>query len=197
MITSLRGILIEIGPDHLVVETGGIGYLIYAPRPVLSSLGEIGGTVFMQTLLVVREDALTLYGFTTTEQRSIFATLLGVTGIGPKGALNLLSFIAPAELRLAVAHDDLNRLARIPGIGKKTAARLALELKNKLDLKGLPSTATSSPAALTVNQELFDLLVNLGYSANEANEAVAALPLDAPPDLEERLRLTLRFFGGA
>lgn len=199
MIASVRGIIRFIGADHAVIETGGIGYLVYAPRPVLERLGAVGDEAHLHTLMIVREDSLSLYGFTTPEQRVLFETLLGVTGIGPRVALNVLSAITPDELRLVVAQKDATRLARVPGIGKKTAERLILELQGKLDLKGLPTItpAEAPPAIYSINNELADLLVSLGYSSAEASAAIAALPADAPTDLEERLRLALRYFGGA
>lgn len=198
MIASLRGILRSIGSDHMVVETGGVGFLVYAPRPVLESLGTLDDEVYLHTLMIVREDALLLYGFATLEQRALFETMLSVTGIGPRVALSILSSTTPDDLRMAVAQKDTARLARIPGIGKKTAERLALELKSKLDLKGLPAALPAAPAAVVaVNSELADLLVSLGYSSAEASAAIAALPPEAPSDLEERLRLALRYFGGA
>ncbi len=198
MIASLRGILQHIGSDHIVIETGGVGLQVYAPRPVLANLGAIGDIVFVYTLLIVREDALTLYGFADLEQRTTFETLLSVSGVGPRVAINLLSAITLDELQLAVAHGDSARLARTPGIGKKTAERLILELKDKLKLSGVVGIpADMPPAALALNNELAELLVNLGYSSAEAGAAIAALPSDAPVNLEDRLRLALRYFGGA
>ncbi|MCU0492075.1 MAG: Holliday junction branch migration protein RuvA [Chloroflexaceae bacterium] len=198
MIASLRGILRVIGLDHLVVETGGVGFLVLTPRSVLANLGPVGEEVFLHTVLLVREDALTLCGFATPEQRSTFETLLSVSGVGPKVALGLLSAATPDELRLAVAQGDTARLARVPGIGKKMSERLVLELKGKLDIKGLPTApAGTPPAAVAANNELSDLLVSLGYSNAEVSAAIAALPADAPTALEERLRLALRHFGSA
>lgn len=199
MIASLRGTLIHIGLDHLVLEAGGVGYLVYAPRPVLGSVGAVGDALFLYTMMIVREDSMTLYGFASVEQRALFESLLSVSGVGPKVALSLLSAGTPDEMRFAIAQGDTTRLSRVPGIGKKTAERLVLELKGKIDLKGLPvpvpgQAATGPGAAL--NGELAELLTSLGYSAAEAAAAIAALPADAPPDLEERLRLALRFFGG-
>jgi holliday junction DNA helicase RuvA len=198
MIASLHGTLALVGLDHLVLDVHGVGYLVYAPRPVLGSLGPIESTVFLHTVLIVREDSLTLYGFANLEQRSLFESLLNVTGIGPKVALNLLSSGSPDELRMAIAGGDVTRLSRVPGIGKKTAERLVLELKGKIDLKGAPlvGAAAATPAVAAVNAELIALLVSLGYSAAEANAAVLALPADAPESLEDRLRLALRYFGG-
>lgn len=197
MIASIRGTLLSIGVDHLVVETGGVGFLIYAPRSVLGGIGEVGSVVQLYTHLHIREDLLALYGFATVEQRALFETLLGVSGIGPKVALSLLSSAAPDELRMAIGGGDIARLSRVPGIGKKTAERLVLELRGKLDIKGLPSLAGTSPALAAANNELAELLVSLGFSAAEASAAIASLPHDAPPEVEERLRLALRYLGGA
>ena len=195
MIASIRGILLFVGVDHAVVETGGIGFLVYAPRTVLGNLGEVGGEVRLYTHLHIREDVLALYGFATSDQRHLFETLLGVSGIGPKVALSLLSSAAPDHLRTAIAGGDTAWLARVPGIGKKTAERLVLELRGKVDIKGLPAPSAATPALVAVNAELAEMLISLGFSATEANAAIAALPADAPIDLEERVRLALRFFG--
>ncbi len=198
MIASLRGTLIHIGLDHLVVETGGVGWLVYAPRTVLGAVGAVGEPIFLYTMMIVREDAMTLYGFAAQEQRSMFESFLTVSGVGPKVALSLLSAGQPDEIRAAIAQGDTARLARVPGIGKKTADRLVLELKGKLDLKGLPLPAPgTTPAAAAANSELAELLISLGYSVAEVASAIAALPADAPSELEERLRLTLRYFGSA
>ncbi|RRR65360.1 MAG: Holliday junction branch migration protein RuvA [Candidatus Viridilinea halotolerans] len=198
MIALLRGILAHIGADHLVVETSGVGFLVYAPRPVLASAGAVGEAILLYTILIVREDALTLYGFANTEQRTLFERLITVSGVGPRVALGLLSAGTPAEVGGAIAHGDTTFLARAPGVGKKTAERLVLELKGKLGLVNLPpppSGATTATVAL--NHELGELLTNLGYSSVEASAAINAMPADAPEDLEERLRLALRYFGSA
>jgi Holliday junction DNA helicase RuvA len=197
MIATLRGTLIAVSGDHLIVETGGVGFLVYAPRPVLASLGAEGEEVRLHTHLLVREDALTLFGFSTRQQLALFETLLSVSGVGPRVALNLLGGLQPDELRAAVAGNDIARLSKVPGIGKKTAERLVLELRGKLDLKGLPAAAaTTTLQATGVNTELAELLMSLGYSAAEATAAVGSLPADAPPALDDRLRLALRYFGG-
>lgn len=197
MIASVRGILLFVGVDNCVVETGGVGLQVFAPKPVLANLGEVGGEVRLYTHLHIREDLLALYGFATTDQRYLFETLLGVSGIGPKVALSLLSASSPDELRIAIAGGDTARLARVPGIGKKTAERLVLELKTKVNVKGGPLPAGASPAITNVNAELAEMLVGLGFSTAEASSAINALPADAPPDLEERLRIALRYFGSA
>lgn len=195
MIASVRGTLLFLAVDHCVVETGGVGLMVYAPRPVLGNLGEIGGEVRLYTHLHIREDLLALFGFATTDQRYLFETLLSVSGIGPKVALSLLSSASPDELRIAIAGGDTARLARVPGIGKKTAERLVLELKTKVGVKGGTLPTDGSPAVLSVNAELAEMLVSLGFSSGEAANAISALPTDAPAELEERLRLALRHFG--
>lgn len=197
MIASIRGTLLFVGVDHAVLETGGVGFQIFAPRNVLGSLGEIGAEVRLYTHLHIREDLLALYGFASTDQRHLFETLLAVSGIGPKVALSLLSSSPADELRVTIAGGDTARLARVPGIGKKTAERLVLELRGKLDVKGGLPIPGATPAVLAANAELAEMLVSLGFSAAEANAAIAALPADAPPAIEDRLRLALRYFGGA
>ncbi|GIV98323.1 MAG: Holliday junction ATP-dependent DNA helicase RuvA [Herpetosiphonaceae bacterium] len=197
MIALLRGRLSAYGPDYVIIETGGVGFLVYAPRRVVDGLGPAGSEVLLHTYLHVREDALVLYGFATPDQKALFELLLSVTGVGPRVALNLLSAVAPEELRGAIVREDVALLARVPGIGKKTAARLVLELKAKLAAAGVvPAGQPLSPGTLALNTELVDVLTGLGYSVAEAQSAVAALPPDAPADLEERLRLALQYFGG-
>ncbi len=197
MIATLRGIVAAAGVDWIIVETGGVGFHVWVPRPVREALGIPGAEVRLWTYLHVREDALVLYGFEAAEQRQFFETLLSVTGVGPRMALGLLSAAPLEQIVLALANENTAVLAQVPGIGKKTAARLVLELKGKLDLSGLPvAISEASPAAVSVNGELQQVLVSLGYTPLEAQSAIGALPADAPPELEERLRLALRYFGG-
>jgi len=195
MIASIRGKLIFVGVDHAVLETGGVGFLVYAPRNVLGAIGELGDEVLLYTHLHIREDLLALYGFASSDQRHLFETLLGVSGIGPKVALSLLSSAPVDELRARIAGGDIAALSRVPGIGKKTAERLVLELRGKLEIKGLPAPSGATPALMALNGELAEMLISLGFSAAEASAALAALPADTPADLEERLRLALRYFG--
>lgn len=195
MIASLRGNLLAVGPDSAVIETGGIGFQVFVPRPVARRL-QVGAEVLLHTYLHVREDALVLYGFESPEQRAFFETLLGVSGVGPRMALSLLSAAPLDQLQLAIARENTALLAQVPGIGKKTAARIVLELKGKLDLSVAPAVTSGASATVALNSELQEILISLGYSAAEAQAAVAAVPADAPADLEERLRLALRYFGG-
>lgn len=137
MIASVRGTLIAIAADHAVIETGGVGWLIYAPRQVLAALGAIGTEARLFTHLLVREDSLTLYGFDSVEQRQLFETLLGVTGVGPQAALNLLSSGTTDEIRLAIAAGDVARLARTPRIGKKTGGTAGARVEGQTRYQGV------------------------------------------------------------
>lgn len=194
MIASIRGTLLSIGTDHVVVEIGGLGLQVFVPQTVLSEMNAIGSEVRLHTYTHIREDALALYGFSFPEQRKLFEMVLSVAGIGPKVALSILS--APIhEIQSAIVGSDTTRLSRIPGIGKKTAERLVLELKNKIDVTGLPTPSAVPPELMTTNNELVEMLISLGFSATEASAAIQSLPADAPPNLEERLRLALRYFG--
>ncbi len=197
MIAALRGTLLAVGVDYAVIEAGGVGYQVWAPRGVLQSLPEVGDEARLHTYLLVREDALLLYGFATQAERSFFELLLTVTGVGPRVALSLMSSVPLDQLQVAIASENATLLAQVPGIGKKTAARLILELKSKMNLDALPALASATGATAHANTEVQEILQSLGYSAAEAQAAVASLPADAPMELEERLRLALRYFGGA
>ncbi len=197
MIAALRGTLLAVGSDHAVIEAAGVGYQVWAPRGVLQSLPPVGDEARLHTYLLVREDALLLYGFASLAERSFFELLLTVSGVGPRVALSLMSAMPLDQLQIAIASENAAVLGQVPGIGKKTAARLILELKAKINLGAVaPALAAASPTAALANVEVQEVLQSLGYSAAEAQAAVASLPQDAPPELEERLRLALRFFGG-
>jgi Holliday junction DNA helicase RuvA len=190
MIASLEGVLREILGDGAVVDVGGVGYRVYMPIPVVAALPPSGTRVRVCTHLHVREDAMTLYGFETGEQRDLFVILLGVNGIGPKGALAALSTWTPDALRKAVASEDLDALTSIPGVGKKTAARIVLELREKL---GLPEAdgVPWDPARRAVIAEVKGALTNLGYSANEIRTALSEIG-DDEGAVEELLRKALK-----
>lgn len=195
MIASLRGEIRLRGPDFLVIDVGGVGFRVQVPPSALEELGDVGDTVRLYTHLHVRDDALALYGFPTPEQLELFEALLGVSGVGPRLALSILSSTSADALRLAIQQEDVELLTRVPGVGRKTASRLILELKGKIDLTrlGLPGRIPVPPE----QAELLDVLTNLGYTMAEAKEAIASLPEDARGmPLEERLRLALRYFGG-
>ena len=135
MIGFVRGNLVEKGNDHVIVDNQGIGYLIYTPESVLNELPPIGNIVKIHTFMYVREDQLALYGFLTRDDLEIFKMLIGVSGIGPKGALGILSTIAPNQFRLAVLSGDSKTISKSPGIGPKTAQKLIIELKDKMKIE--------------------------------------------------------------
>lgn len=186
MIASVRGTVLAVGPDHAVVETGGVGLLLLCPPRTLADL-RVGEPARLASSLVVREDSLTLYGFTTDDERGLFEQLLGVSGIGPRLAVAMLAVLAPDEIRLAVASDDLTTLTRVPGIGRKGAQRLVLELKDRIaaplgaaDLPGLPVSSGQAPWADQVSAAL----VGLGWGAKEAAAAVDAVAPTAQEMIE-------------
>ena len=184
MISRLRGIAAGRTVDGLVVDVGGVGYLVSATPSVLRSAGG-ASEVTVETYLHVREDALQLYGFADASERALFVQLLGVSGIGPKVALAVVSSASPDELQRAIALKDSARFQAIPGIGKKTAERIVLELEGSL------AEAASVPEP-GVRGELTarDALVELGYSLVEAEQALATVDVDLP--VEERVREALR-----
>ena len=197
MIGSLRGTLLDRGADgHLLVEVGGVGYRVTVPLSALGPVGEPGSSVFLHIHTHVREDALILFGFPTADERYCFEALIGAHGVGPSLALSLLSVHPPAALRRAVATDDVDMLTSVPGIGKKTAARLLLELKARLDDGGDDvEYASGVDAPNGPRASVRVALASLGYSADEVREAVRELPEDGTE--QELLRLALRTMAGA
>ena len=181
MISRLRGTPIRSG-DALVLDVGGVGYLLHA-TPSVHRRAEGGGELTVETYLVVREDALQLYGFADAEERVLFEQLLGVSGVGPKVALAIVSGSTPSDLRRAIALDDTARFEAIPGIGKKTAQRVVLELKEKL------GTVTAAPPA-SGHVGAREALVELGYSVVEAERALATV--DPELTVEEQVRQALQ-----
>jgi len=191
MIALISGTVVATGSDYVIIDTNGVGYLVHLPKPALGAVND-GDTVRFFTSLIVREDSLTLYGFANWAQRLLFDQLLAVSGIGPKVAMSLLSSLSPDDLKAALASGDVVRLSKVPGIGRKTAERMVLELKGKIDPRGLMAGVMPSSR----DSDLIDVLTGLGYSAAEANAAVANIPADAPDSIDDRIRLALRYFGG-
>jgi Holliday junction DNA helicase RuvA len=188
MIARLRGTPAGRTPDGLVIDVGGVGYLV-AATPSALRIADGSREVVVETYLHVREDAMQLYGFADAAERELFVHLIGVSGIGPKVALAIVSSGPPAELRRSIVLEDSARFQAIPGIGKKTAERIVLELKEKVggdDVVALPVPAGSGNAHVTAR----DALVELGYSLAEAEQALAGIDPDLPA--EERVRLALR-----
>ncbi len=175
-------------PEGLVLEVGGVGYLLHATRRA-SRAADRGSEVTLETYLHVREDTLALYGFADAEERELFAQLLSVSGIGPKVALAIVSGSSPAELRRAIALEDVARFQVIPGIGKKTAQRVVLELKEKLAASAdVPVVGTSG--GTNTHLVARDALVELGYTVADAEQALVEIDPELPA--EERVRLALK-----
>jgi len=175
-----------------LLDVGGVGYRLLMPTSSLSALPATGDTVTVHTYLHVREDELTLYGFENEDERSLFETLIGVSGVGPKVALAVLSALRPDALRAAVAADDVAVLSSVPGVGKKTAQRLALELKDKLDLPDLTDSGRGPRAAAAA--EARDALLSMGFTAAEAAVALRGAPEGA--SAEQLLKAALKSLGG-
>lgn len=190
MIATLRGEIAQIEENALILEVGGVGLRVFVPAPLRTRL-KVGEAAFLFTHLVVREDALSLYGFESQSERELFNILLGVDGVGPKVALSVLSTLTLDAVHRAVFAEESEILGRVPGVGKKTAQKMALHLKDKLK----PTDALAQVAAMSdTDSEVLAALTALGYSVVEAQSAIQSLPNDAPDDTEERLRLALQYF---
>ena len=202
MISYIRGILTEASGDGIVVEAGGIGYEIRVPLSVLERLPRLGEEVKIHTFLQVREDGVGLFGFLDRGELAMFKQLLGVGGIGPKGALGVLTVLKPDDLRLAVISGDAKAIARAPGVGIKTAQRIILDLKDKVSMDDiLPAADGSGPdsggrgdAVLgAAAREAMEALTALGYSAMEASRAVGRVEVTGDMTAEDVLKQSLRF----
>jgi len=190
MIATLRGEVTQIEDNAIVLEVGGVGLRVFVPATLRTKL-KTGEAVFLFTHLVVREDALTLYGFESQADRELFNILLGVDGVGPKVALSVLSTMTLDAVQRAVFADEAELLSRVPGVGKKTAQKMALHLKDKLK----PTDALAKVATMSdQDSEVLAALTALGYSVVEAQAAIQSIAKDAPDDVEERLRLALQYF---
>lgn len=190
MISSLSARIQDILSDSLIVEVGGVGLQVYIPAPLKDRLST-GDNTLLYTHLVVREDALTLYGFESKDARSIYRLLLGVNGVGPRLALAVLSTLSPDEIRGAVLQERLDVFNHVPGIGKKTAQKIIIQLQDKI-----PAEAGLAPISMLAewDVEVVAALSALGYSVIEAQSAIQSIPKDAPEDVETRLRLALGYF---
>ncbi len=195
MIARLRGTLVHRSPrGEVVLDVGGVGYRISVSPATLVALGGIGDDVVVHTHLHVREDALTLFGFATADARDCFESLLGAHGVGPGLALAILSTHGPEELRRVVFEGDLDALTLVPGVGRKTAARLLLELKSRLDvpdgLEGEVAAGNGSPRA-----EVREALAALGYQPEEVRRALGELPSEG--DVKTLVRTALQVLGAS
>lgn len=192
MISSLRGTVLHIEqPSFLVLEVGGVGYKVFVPAGVFDDLDGVGRGLFLHTYLLVREDALVLYGFSSTDQRSLFELLLTVQGVGPRLALAVLSSMSLDVLRQAVAQDQPEVLDRVPGVGRKTAEKIVFALKDKLG--GDFARGGLSPIS-DVDTEVIAALTTLGYSIVEAQAGLQSIAKGQGETVEDRIRLALQYF---
>lgn len=208
MIASLTGIVAHVGLDRAVVDVGGVGYLVHATPTTLAGL-RAGETAGVATSMVVREDSMTLYGFGDPDERDVFEVVQTVSGVGPRLALAMLAVHTPDALRRAVAGEDLAALTRVPGIGKKGAQRIVLELADRLGPpSGVPTGATTGTSADRVgsgadhSERVVEALAGLGWPAKQADDAVAKVLADAgaevvaADEVAVTLRSALRLLGG-
>jgi Holliday junction DNA helicase RuvA len=192
VISSLYGKLESLGSDWATINVAGIGFQVYMPTSTLSTLGKTGDDVRVYTHLHLREDSATLYGFTSAEELWLFQTLIGVSGLGPRLALAVLSALSVEQITMAIATDSTELLDMVPGIGKKVANRIILELKDKIGAGWVTTPATQLAQE---NTDVLTALTSLGYSAAEAARAIATLPPATDLSLEERIKLALQYFG--
>ncbi|MCD8108958.1 MAG: Holliday junction branch migration protein RuvA [Clostridiales bacterium] len=197
MYSYIKGTLEEISEDFIVIENGGIGYQIRVPMRSMDRLPGRGEQVKVFTYLYVREDAFSLFGFFTRDELAMFQLLLNVSGIGPRGALTLLSALSVNEIRFAVVSDDVKTISKAPGIGKKTAQRLIIELKDRISLEDAldvpqDSSAVSPEDNHIVRKEAMEALTALGYSAADAARTLSGIEITDDSDVESVLKQALK-----
>ena len=199
MISYVKGILTEIIEDTIIVETGGIGVEIHVPLTLIGSLPHIGDELKIYTYFKVAEDSMSLYGFENRRDLDMFGQLIAISGIGPKGALAILSTLSPDELRMAVLAGDAKAISAAQGIGAKTAQRVILELKDKISAEdllgsaGYKNTASVNSNESTASSEAVEALIALGYTGSQALRAVREVELDDSMDSEAVLKAALKY----
>ncbi len=191
MIAGLRGKLESLGSDWAIIDVGGVSFQVYMPTSTLSTLGTIGEEVKLHTHLHLREDNAALYGFASADELGLFQTLISVSGLGPKLALAMLSAMDVEKLTMAIATGSSDMLTVVPGVGKKVANRLILELKEKIAAGWI---TTPGAQLAEENADVLAALTSLGYSMTEATRAVATLPPSSDLSLEEKIKLALQYF---
>jgi Holliday junction DNA helicase RuvA len=196
LIGALAGKILRKQPQEVLVDVGGVGYRVTIPISTFYRLGEAGSPVALRIHTHVREDALALYGFASETEEDLFSRLISVAGVGPKLAVNILSGIESKELLDALRHGDLHRLTRVPGVGKKTAERLILELKDKLPPKTAEEEERAPEPPSTPREDLISALGNLGYSRSEAERALDRAARDSDGRFEDLLRRALQVLSG-
>jgi len=189
MIQTIRGIVQHIGEDFIVLEVGGIGFRIAVSAAVLDTRPEIGKPAFVHTSMLFRQDEFKLYGFSSTEERGVFELLLGISGVGPKLAMGILSHMSPEVLRRAVVEQQPQAFSGVPGVGRKTAEKIIFNLKDTFSGPEVQPVRRSE-----ADTEVLAALTALGYSLVEAQSALQSIPEDAPEDVEARVRIALRYF---
>lgn len=199
MIARLAGILLEKRGDGAIVDVSGVGYLVHLSLQSMARLPAEGGEVRLRTYTHVREDALQLFGFASEDEERLFHLLIGVSGVGPRLAQTILSGMPASELAEAIIANEIARLTQISGVGKKTAERLVVELKDKLKTAGLPARTPAAAIPLTGSGALVSALLNLGYKPSTAERTAEAVRRSLGPAaaVEEQLREALRLISGA
>ena len=199
MITYIRGTLSDIDENIVIVENNGIGYGVSSSMNTIRQLPAIGSEVKLETKLIPKEDSLTLYGFYDKEELKMFELLLSVSGIGPKGALSILSSMTVSDIQFAVAGSDAKAFAAVPGVGKKTAERAIIDLKDKVDIIGAFEAIITADLsgkkvspAVSVKEEVLEALVALGYSASNAARALDKMTITDSTTTEQLLSDTLK-----
>ena len=191
MIGSLRGKLASKRAPQIIVECEGVGYEVETPMSTFLDLPAIGQDLFLHTHLLVREDAQILYGFATEQERSFFRTLLRISGVGAKMGLAILSTMSVAEFQACVEFEDAATLVKIPGVGKKTAERLIIEMRDKIDKSSVSPGSARVPVEVSPRSEAVDALIALGYKAGEVNKLIGAMDVDGQ-SAEDIIRQALR-----
>lgn len=200
MISYLRGTIAEFEEDKVVIDVGGVGYGVHMSGHTMGRLPSVGKEAKIHTYLNVKEDSMQLYGFLTRDDLAVFKLLIGVNGIGPKGGLGILSALSPDELRFAILANDVKAICAAPGIGRKTAEKLILELKDKLKLEDVLDHFVSEEDVLSgtedcgkVQSEAVQALVALGYGSTEALRAVKRIGADTSMGVEDMLKQALKY----
>ena len=199
MLSYIRGELVAIEEDKVIIDVNGVGFGVFMPAQSMNYLPVIGEDVRLHTYMNVREDAIQLYGFLTNDDLRVFKLLIGVSGIGPKGGLSILSQMSPDDLRFAVMANDAKAIAKAPGIGKKTAEKLIIELKDKLNIEDVLNRSVDDSSVMIlsntsneVQAEAVQALVALGYGSTEATKAVKKVSINEETTVEDLLKSALK-----
>lgn len=189
MIASISGKVIQLTKETVIIDINGLGIEVFVPKPLLSET-EAGDLLYLYTYMLVREDNISLYGFASLEEKQLFLQFLAVGGIGPKLSLSILSSLSIDNIRSAILSEKPDYFSRVPGVGKKTAQKIIIQMQGKLpDSKGFAIRNITD-----VDDAVVDALISLGYSVVEAQTALQTIPKDTPDDVETKLRVALQYF---